>query len=251
MKYYTHIPRRRQPNDLARDWSRWRRVSLTTTRWSDIGLISFPAWRINILKHSSNNWSPPSSSGYVYEKRTGLLIVVHTVRVSARMGPERAFRILRGRDMGQRQDCRIQVLNHLGSLASFHIRHDGPCCKHQPIQHSNQWKVATAERRRVLPLEGKLPQESFRFDPALEGICMNKFYSHYIALFQRNCMWSGSTLSKDGGIFVDSELNDINCYWLQFEPAPLMNHLVLALIFFLVFVIGFSSNTLVLYIMAA
>ncbi len=52
------------------------------------------------------------------------------------------------------------------------------------------------------------------------------------------------------GFFVDSELDDINCYWFQFEVAPVINHLILGIIFLIIFVIGTLANALVVYIMS-
>lgn len=54
---------------------------------------------------------------------------------------------------------------------------------------------------------------------------------------------------KIGGLFVDTDLEDINCYWLQFEPVPLPSHIILAFIFFAIFAVGSLSNALVIYIM--
>ena len=45
-------------------------------------------------------------------------------------------------------------------------------------------------------------------------------------------------------------MEDINCYWLQFDLPPMANHLLLALVFFILFVGGASSNSLVIYILA-
>lgn len=55
---------------------------------------------------------------------------------------------------------------------------------------------------------------------------------------------------KTNGIFSDGDLDDVNCYWLQFEPAPLLNHLILAFVIFVVSVIGCFSNALVVYILS-
>lgn len=54
---------------------------------------------------------------------------------------------------------------------------------------------------------------------------------------------------KTGGLFIDQDLDDINCHWLQFEPVPLVNHLLLAFVFFVVFLVGCFSNALVVYIL--
>jgi len=55
---------------------------------------------------------------------------------------------------------------------------------------------------------------------------------------------------KAGGVFNDSYLEEINCYWFQFDPAPIISHLLLGLLLFLVFAIGTVSNALVVYIMS-
>ena len=53
---------------------------------------------------------------------------------------------------------------------------------------------------------------------------------------------------KEAGLFVEADLDDINCYWLQFEPAPVIYHMVLAVLFLVIFFVGSVSNALVIYI---
>ncbi len=55
---------------------------------------------------------------------------------------------------------------------------------------------------------------------------------------------------KEGGLFVDEDLKEINCHWLQFESAPLAHHLILALIFFIISGIGCTCNAIVVYLLA-
>jgi hypothetical protein len=52
------------------------------------------------------------------------------------------------------------------------------------------------------------------------------------------------------GFFEDDDFLDINCHWLQFEPAPLVNHLLLVCIFVFMLLTGCLSNIIVIYIFA-
>lgn len=52
------------------------------------------------------------------------------------------------------------------------------------------------------------------------------------------------------GFFQDQDFLDINCHWLQFEPAPLVNHLILVCIFILILLIGCLCNVIAVYILA-
>ena len=72
-----------------------------------------------------------------------------------------------------------------------------------------------------------------------------------------NCSWRKEYLLreanlishwKQAGFFVEADLNDINCYWLQFEPPPVILHMALAVLFIVVFFIGSVSNGLVIYV---
>jgi len=74
-----------------------------------------------------------------------------------------------------------------------------------------------------------------------------------------NCPWREEYRSRQSdlirrwktvGIFIDEDLDDINCYWLKFEPAPLIAHLGLVILFLIVFLVGCSSNALVVYILS-
>ncbi len=53
---------------------------------------------------------------------------------------------------------------------------------------------------------------------------------------------------KEAGLFVEADLDDINCYWLQFEPAPVIYHMVLAVLFLVIFFVGSVSNGIVIFI---
>ena len=55
---------------------------------------------------------------------------------------------------------------------------------------------------------------------------------------------------KLNGFFDDDDFLDINCWWLQFEPAPLANHLILICIFIIILLVGCFCNALTLYILA-
>jgi len=53
---------------------------------------------------------------------------------------------------------------------------------------------------------------------------------------------------KEEGFFVDEDIMDIHCHWLQFEPVRPSVHFTLAVIYAIIFVIGFLSNALVIYV---
>lgn len=79
-------------------------------------------------------------------------------------------------------------------------------------------------------------------DPG-QAICpwLVGFQFQYSSLIER---W------KLNGFFQEEDFLDINCHWLQFEPAPLVKHLILVCIFFLILVIGCFCNAVVVYILA-
>ena len=56
-------------------------------------------------------------------------------------------------------------------------------------------------------------------------------------------------LWKSEGFFDDTDLLDINCHWLQFEPIKPTAHLALAIIYISLFVVGVVSNALVIFIL--
>jgi hypothetical protein len=53
---------------------------------------------------------------------------------------------------------------------------------------------------------------------------------------------------KKEGFFTDSDLWDINCYWLQFEPVRMSVHCLLAVLYIFIFFVGCSANATVLYV---
>lgn len=53
---------------------------------------------------------------------------------------------------------------------------------------------------------------------------------------------------KMKGFFSDSDLLDINCHWMKFEPIQPFVYFALAIIFIFVLLAGFFSNALVIYI---
>ena len=53
---------------------------------------------------------------------------------------------------------------------------------------------------------------------------------------------------KMKGFFSDSDLMDINCHWMEFEPFQPFVYFTLAVIFIFVLLAGFFSNALVIYI---
>jgi hypothetical protein len=54
---------------------------------------------------------------------------------------------------------------------------------------------------------------------------------------------------KANGFFGDIDLMDINCHWLQFKPPSPSAHFMLAVIYAIVFVIGFVSNIGIVFIL--
>ena len=80
-----------------------------------------------------------------------------------------------------------------------------------------------------------------------------------IILNDVDCPWRQDYLSreanlisrwKEAGHFVETDLNDINCYWLKFEPAPVIYHMALAVIFLVIYFVGSVSNGLVIFIIS-
>ena len=53
---------------------------------------------------------------------------------------------------------------------------------------------------------------------------------------------------KIQGFFSDSDLLNINCHWMEFEPFEPFVHFTLAIIFNIVLLAGFISNAFVIYI---
>jgi len=53
---------------------------------------------------------------------------------------------------------------------------------------------------------------------------------------------------KIRGFFSDSDLLNINCHWMEFEPFEPFVHFTLAVIFTIVLLAGFFSNAFVIYI---
>jgi len=81
--------------------------------------------------------------------------------------------------------------------------------------------------------------------------------SYEIIIDTVNCPWRQNYLSreanlisrwKEAGLFVETDLNDINCYWLKFEPAPVIYHMALAVLFLVIFFVGSVSNGIVIFI---
>lgn len=54
---------------------------------------------------------------------------------------------------------------------------------------------------------------------------------------------------KEKGFFEEQDLLDIPCHWMGFEPPRSSVHFTLAVIYIIVFLVGFFSNGLVIYIM--
>jgi len=55
---------------------------------------------------------------------------------------------------------------------------------------------------------------------------------------------------KMEGFFEDQHLLDIDCHWMTFEPTRSSVHFLLTIIYVIVFLIGFFSNSLVIYIVS-
>ena len=55
---------------------------------------------------------------------------------------------------------------------------------------------------------------------------------------------------KSEGYFTDDDLLDIDCYWMQFEPITPAAHFILAILYVIIFIIGCTSNAIVIYILA-
>ena len=55
---------------------------------------------------------------------------------------------------------------------------------------------------------------------------------------------------KTEGFFKEDDLLEINCFWYQFNPIPITHHLLLGIIFILLFLVGSLSNATVIYILS-
>lgn len=55
---------------------------------------------------------------------------------------------------------------------------------------------------------------------------------------------------KKKGFFEEKDLLDIPCHWMGFEPPRSYVHFLLAVVYLIVFLVGFFSNSLVIYIMS-
>jgi len=55
---------------------------------------------------------------------------------------------------------------------------------------------------------------------------------------------------KEEGFFEDGDLLDIACHWMKFEPIRPSVHLLLSIIYTIVFLVGFFSNTIVIYVVS-
>jgi len=52
------------------------------------------------------------------------------------------------------------------------------------------------------------------------------------------------------GFFEENDLLDVDCHWLAFEPPHQSVHFSLAIIYVVIFLVGFFSNTFTIYIIA-
>ncbi len=55
---------------------------------------------------------------------------------------------------------------------------------------------------------------------------------------------------KKQGFFEEQDLLDIPCHWMEFKPPRPPVHFLLAVIYLMVFLVGFFSNSLVIYILS-
>ena len=53
---------------------------------------------------------------------------------------------------------------------------------------------------------------------------------------------------KAEGFFQDEDVLDIACHWMAFEPPRSSDHFLLTVIYIIVFLVGFLSNTIVIFI---
>ena len=55
---------------------------------------------------------------------------------------------------------------------------------------------------------------------------------------------------KEEGFFEEGDLLDIACHWMAFEPTRPSVHLLLSIIYTIVFLVGLLSNTIVVYVVS-
>lgn len=76
--------------------------------------------------------------------------------------------------------------------------------------------------------------------PNVDGNCP-KLLQHFKLTYPVN-QW------KTEGFFDDQHLLDINCHWMTFEPTRSFVHFLSIIIYVIVFLIGFLSNSFTIYI---
>jgi len=55
---------------------------------------------------------------------------------------------------------------------------------------------------------------------------------------------------KEEGFFEDGDLLDIACHWMKFEPTRPSVHLLLSIVYTVVFIVGLLSNSVVIYVVS-
>ena len=73
--------------------------------------------------------------------------------------------------------------------------------------------------------------------------CPPEVFEHFKKVYQVE-QW------KEEGFFEEGDLLDIACHWMKFEPVRPSVHLLLSIIYAIVFLVGFFSNTIVIYVVS-
>ena len=55
---------------------------------------------------------------------------------------------------------------------------------------------------------------------------------------------------KDEGFFEDGDLLDIACHWMKFEPIRPSVHLLISIVYTIVFLVGLLSNSIIVYVVS-
>lgn len=52
------------------------------------------------------------------------------------------------------------------------------------------------------------------------------------------------------GFFEENDLLDVDCHWLTFDPPQPSVHIWMAIIYIIIFAVGFVSNTFTIYVIS-
>ncbi len=80
-------------------------------------------------------------------------------------------------------------------------------------------------------------------DEQSSGQCAELILQHFKQVYPLE-QW------KMEGFFEDDDVRIIDCHWMAFEPVRPSAHFLLAFIYIVVFLVGFLSNGLIIYVIS-